>query len=121
MKKKYIIKNSEHIEYLIKKGQFVKYGPFVVYYGKRRFETERHYAFLVAKKFRTKVERNYYKRLLREMTRVNENKFNKSYDYALLFRYQEKKQSFDMYEQQFNIVLQKIKERQQWVTTKNKL
>ncbi|MGL4662108.1 MAG: ribonuclease P protein component [Culicoidibacterales bacterium] len=120
MKKKYIIKDSEHIEYLIKKGQFVKYGPFVVYYAKKRFETERQYAFLVAKKFRTKVERNYYKRLLREMTRVNREHFDMKYDYALLFRYQEKKQSYDMYEQQFNIVLKKIKERQQWVTTKSK-
>lgn len=112
MKKKYIIKDSEHIEYLIKKGQFVKAGPFVVYYANRRFETERQFAFLVAKKFRTKVERNYYKRLLKELIRDKRDKIDNNYDYAFLFRFQEKKQDFDVYKKQFNIVLHKLKERQ---------
>lgn len=112
MKKKYIIKDSKHIEYLIKKGQFVKAGPFVIYYKKRNDETERRFAFLVAKKFRTKVERNYYKRLLKEFTRPKQDQFNQNYDYALLFRFQDNKQSFDVYQKQFNFALQKLKERQ---------
>lgn len=123
MKKRNIIKDEALIEALIKKSRYIKTQEFVIYFklkDKNVQSKQSNFVFLIAKKYRTRVEKNYYKRLLREFTRLNIDLFNTNYDYAIMFRYIEKKKTYESLNKSFKYILRKMEDRLNGWTTQKK-
>lgn len=83
MNRKYIIKEKELFNNIIKKGKYIKNKYFVIYIMKSEFSYPR-FGFAVGKKIGNAVCRNKLKRQLRDIVRNNIDLFIKNNDYIIL-------------------------------------
>lgn len=91
------IKKKKHLDLLFVQGKTVSSYPLrLVYAPLEKEETTIEFAVSVSKRyFKKAVERNYYKRVLRECYRLNQSiiKENVSKPYAIMFFYQSKERN----------------------------
>ena len=85
------IKSKIEFEDIIKNGKKIGNSFFVIYYKDRKKLFSR-FGVSLSKKFGNAVVRNKYKRILREIIRINQKKFKNSYDYIIIM----KKSCFDL-------------------------
>ena len=85
MKNELIIKKSLEFDDIIKNGYRKSNLYFVIYYKERKLSFSR-YGITLAKKFGNAVKRNKYKRILREIIRNNQKKFENNYDYIIIMK-----------------------------------
>lgn len=79
------IKEKSEFEDIIKNGK--KYGNsyFAIYYKDRKKDFSR-FGITLSKKYGNAVKRNKYKRILREIIRINQKKFKNNYDYIIIMK-----------------------------------
>ena len=85
MKKEEVVKNNRDFDYIIKKGQFKKNNEFVIYYIDNDKEYNR-FGISVSKKIGNAVNRNYYKRVIRNICDKSKNLYSKRKDYIIIMR-----------------------------------
>ena len=85
MNKEMRIKDSREFENIIKNGKKKANSFFVIYYKERNKEFSR-FGVSLSKKFGNAVKRNKYKRILREIIRINQKKFKNTYDYIIIMK-----------------------------------
>ena len=85
MKSEMRIKDSRDFENIIKTGMKLSNKYFVIYY-KEKFSKYSRFGVSLSKKFGNAVKRNKYKRILREIIRINQNKFKNDYDYIIIMK-----------------------------------
>ena len=85
------IKSKIEFEDIIKNGKKIGNSFFVIYYKDRKKLFSR-FGVSLSKKFGNAVVRNKYKRILREIIRINQKKFKNNYDYIIIM----KKSCFDL-------------------------
>lgn len=83
MNNKMRIKDKKEFQLILNKGK-KKYTPFFLIYYKDKSKENSRFGFTQVKKFGKAYKRNYYKRILREIVRNNQNKFKKDYDYIII-------------------------------------
>ena len=79
------IKSKQEFENLIKNGKRVKNSYFVIYYKERKNDFSR-FGVTLSKNFGNAVKRNRYKRILRELIRINQKKFKNAFDYIIIMK-----------------------------------
>lgn len=85
MKKCDIVKHSRDFEKIIKQGQFVKNNELIIYYTTNNQNTN-HFGISVGKKIGNAVQRNYYKRIIRNICDNNKNLYSNGKDYIIIVR-----------------------------------
>lgn len=85
MNTKYRIKDNLEFENIINKGSKKSNSYFVIYYKERKLLFSR-FGVSLSKKFGNAVKRNKYKRILREIIRNNQKKFENNYDYIIIMK-----------------------------------
>jgi len=85
MKRELRIKRSLEFENIIKSGKKKSNDYFVIYYKERKLLFSR-FGVSLSKKFGNAVTRNRYKRILREIIRNNQKKFENNYDYIIIMK-----------------------------------
>ena len=85
MKSEIRIKDKREFENIIKCGKIIKNAHFVIYYKERKVSFSR-FGITLSKKFGNAVKRNKYRRILREIIRNNEKKFENTYDYIIIMK-----------------------------------
>lgn len=84
MNKKYIIKKNYDIQEVITKNEQKVVNNYFVIYKKANNIKNNRYCISVSKKIGKAFNRNYYKRIIKDI--LNKNKFNNSYDYVIILR-----------------------------------
>ena len=79
------IKSKIEFEDIIKNGKKKSNSYFVIYNKERKNEFSR-FGISLSKKFGNAVKRNRYKRILREIIRINQKKFKKTQDYIIIMK-----------------------------------
>ncbi len=100
------IKDKNEFNYLIKNGRVLKNKFFVIYYKERKNDNSR-FGITFSKKFGKAYERNYYKRIMREIIRKNRKSFSNLSDYIIIMRSECKTVKYDVLETQFNDLIKK--------------
>ncbi len=77
------IKDKKEFQTILNKGKKI-YTPFFLIYYKEKAKENSRFGFTQVKKFGKAYKRNYYKRILREIIRNNQNKFKNNYDYIII-------------------------------------
>ena len=85
MKKNEVVKNNRDFNKIIEKKQFVKNNEFVIYYMDNNLGYDR-FGISVGKKIGNAVNRNYYKRIIRNICDSNKNLYSKGKDYIIIMR-----------------------------------
>ena len=85
MKKIEIVKKSKDFDAIIKDNKFVKNNDFIIYYTHNDKNLNR-FGISVGKKIGNAVERNYYKRVIRNICDINKNIYSKNKDYIIIMR-----------------------------------
>ena len=83
MNKKYIIRRNEDIQNIIKKNNKIVDKYYIVYFNKNDLNYNR-YCVSVSKKIGKAVNRNLYKRRIKDI--LMKNKLDNSYDYVIILR-----------------------------------
>lgn len=79
------IKSKIEFEDIIKNGKKKSNSYFVIYNKERKNDFSR-FGISLSKKFGNAVKRNRYKRILREIIRINQKKFKNNYDYIIIMK-----------------------------------
>lgn len=79
------IKDKTEFNDLIKNGKILKNKFFVIYYKEKKKDNSR-FGITFSKKFGKAYERNYYKRIMREIIRKNRKLFSNLSDYIIIMR-----------------------------------
>lgn len=79
------IKDKKEFNNLIKTGKILKNKFFVIYYREKKKDNSR-FGITFSKKFGKAYERNYYKRIMREIIRKNRKSFSNLSDYIIIMR-----------------------------------
>lgn len=79
------IKDKTEFNDLIKNGKILKNQFFVIYYKEKKKDNSR-FGITFSKKFGKAYERNYYKRIMREIIRKNRKSFSNLSDYIIIMR-----------------------------------
>lgn len=79
------IKDKTEFNDLIKNGKILKNKFFVIYYKEKKKDNSR-FGITFSKKFGKAYERNYYKRIMREIIRKNRKSFSNLSDYIIIMR-----------------------------------
>ena len=79
------IKSKIEFEDIIKNGKKESNSYFVIYNKDRKYDYSR-FGITLGKKFGNAVKRNKYKRILREIIRINQKKFKNNYDYIIIMK-----------------------------------
>lgn len=109
MKKKDIVKNQRDFSKIIKTGKKVSNNSFVIYYKVNNIDHSR-YGISVGTKLGNAVFRNKYKRRIRMLVNNNNSLYNKNNDYIILLRKNAVSIEFKHLENDFNQLVQKLKE-----------
>ncbi len=89
------IKDKNEFNDVLKTGKKKISKYFVIYYKDRVKENSR-YGITFSKKFGKAIERNYYKRIMREIIRHNQKKFSNLLDYIIIMRGECKKLDYNV-------------------------
>lgn len=79
------IKDKKEFNDILKTGKKKINKYFIIYY-KERAKTNSRYGITFKKNFGKAYERNYYKRVMREIIRYNQKKFSNLLDYIIIMR-----------------------------------
>ena len=79
------IKDKTEFNDLIKNGKILKNKFFIIYYKEKANDNSR-FGITFSKKFGKAYERNYYKRIMREIIRKNRKSFSNLSDYIIIMR-----------------------------------
>ena len=79
------IKDKTEFNDLIKNGKILKNKFFVIYYKEKKKDNSR-FGITYSKKLGKAYERNYYKRIMREIIRKNQKSFSNLSDYIIIMR-----------------------------------
>ena len=109
MKKKDIVKSKNDFTKIIKTGNKINNHSFVIYYMKNNLNHSR-YGISVGTKLGNAVFRNKYKRRIRMLVNNNNSLYNKNNDYIILLRKNAVSIEFKYLENDFNQLVQKLKE-----------
>lgn len=109
MKKKDIVKSQRDFSKIIKTGKKVSNNSFVIYYKDNNIDHSR-YGISVGTKLGNAVFRNKYKRRIRMLVNNNNSLYNKNNDYIILLRKNAVSIEFKYLENDFNQLVQKLKE-----------
>ena len=107
MKKEEVVKKTREFDYIIKKGQCKKNNEFVIYYIDNEKEYNR-FGISVSKKIGNAVNRNYYKRVIRNICDKSKNLYSKRKDYIIIMRKGLTSLNFDEATRSMNDLLKKI-------------
>lgn len=100
------LKKSEEFSRVIRKGRSVADQSLVLYLYVNK-EGKRRIGFSVGKKIGKAVERNYYKRVLRDIVRRHESHIKAGYDLILIARPAIKEKNYVQIETSFLTLLKK--------------
>ena len=107
MKKYEVIKNNREFDNIISKGKCVRNNDFIIYYIDNQFNYNR-YGISVGKKVGNAVNRNYYKRVIRNICDIYKKVYSNNRDYIIIMRKGLKKLSFNEKEDSFKYLMEKI-------------
>lgn len=110
MKKCEIVKNNRDFDRIIQNNIYVKNNEFIIYYMDNTIASNR-FGISVGKKIGNAVERNYYKRIIRNICDKNKNLYSKGKDYIIILRKGAIEHSFSVLEKSFIDLIEKSKER----------
>ena len=110
MNKYEVIKKNKDFDRIIKENKFKKNNDFIIYYIDNE-NNENHFGISVGKKIGCAVERNYYKRIIRNICDKNKNSYSKNKDYIIILRKGALEHSFQEIENSFMNLMNKINER----------
>ncbi len=85
MNNKFRIKSSIEFENIIKNGFKKSNSFFTIYYKERKLLFSR-FGISLSKNYGNAVKRNKYKRILREIIRNNQKKFENKFDYIIIMK-----------------------------------
>ena len=85
MKKIEVVKKNKDFDNIIKKNKVVKNNEYIIYYDNNKINFER-FGISVGKKIGNAVERNYFKRVIRNICDINKNIYSKNKDYIIIMR-----------------------------------
>ena len=111
MKKNEIVKKSMEFDNIIKKNKFVKNNDFIIYYDVNDKCLNR-FGISVGKKIGNAVERNYHKRVIRNICDINKNIYSKNKDYIIIMRKGCTNISFKEKNDSFVSLMEKIQSRE---------
>ena len=109
MKKKDIVKTHQEFNNIIKNGNKINSRFLVIYYINNDINHSR-YGISVGTKLGNAVFRNKYKRKLRMIIHNNNNLYNECNDYIILLRKSATKLTYRELEQDFNKLVDRLKE-----------
>ena len=107
MKKSDVVKKNKDFDSIINKNKFVKNNEYIIYYTNNLFKKNR-FGISVGKKIGNAVERNYYKRVIRNICDINKNLYSKYKDYIIIMRKGCKELSFKEKNESFISLINKI-------------
>ena len=110
MKKEEVVKKSREFDNIIKQNKFVKNNEFIIYYNDNN--SFNRFGISVGKKIGNAVERNYYKRVIRNISDINKNIYSKNKDYIIIMRKGCKELSFKEKNDSFVSLMKKIETRE---------
>jgi ribonuclease P protein component len=93
MKEEYRIKNNLEFEDILNNGKKIKNSFFIIYYKEKKLNNSR-FGITLSKKFGNAVERNKYKRIIREIVRKNYFSFKNDCDYIIIIRKEAKNSKY---------------------------
>ena len=111
MKKCEIVKSNREFDKIIESNSFIKNKEFIIYY-KDNSNEQSHFGISVGKKIGCAVERNYYKRIIRNICDNNKKLYSKGKDYIIILRKGAKELSFKEIEESFLKLMLKINEKE---------
>ena len=85
MKKIEVVKKNKDFDNIIKKNKVVKNNDYIIYYDNNKINFNR-FGISVGKKIGNAVERNYFKRVIRNICDINKNIYSKNKDYIIIMR-----------------------------------
>lgn len=85
MKKIEIVKNNREFDQIIKNNKYIKNNDFIIYYNDSKLDNDR-FGISVGKKIGNAVNRNYHKRVIRNICDINKNIYSKKRDYIIIMR-----------------------------------
>ena len=110
MKKEDVVKKSRDFDKIIKNNKFIKNDSYIIYYEDNNEKTR--FGISVGKKIGNAVERNYYKRVIRNICDINKNIYSKPKDYIIIMRNGCKKLSFKEKNERFIALINKIQNKE---------
>lgn len=111
MKKCDVVKKSRDFDKIIHLGRYVKNNEFVIYY-KENNSMLNHFGISVGKKIGNAVQRNYYKRIIRNICDKNKNLYSNGKDYIIIVRKGCTIKTFREVNESFVYLINKIKEKE---------
>lgn len=100
------IKDKTEFNDLIKNGKILKNKFFVIYYKEKKKDNSR-FGITFSKKFGKAYERNYYKRIMREIIRKNRKSFSNLSDYIIIMRSECKNEKYVFLQTQLTDLIKK--------------
>lgn len=100
------IKDKTEFNDLIKNGKILKNQFFVIYYKEKKKDNSR-FGITFSKKFGKAYERNYYKRIMREIIRKNRKSFSNLSDYIIIMRSECKNEKYVFLQTQLTDLIKK--------------
>jgi len=107
MKKEEVVKKNREFDTIIKKGKFKKNSEFIIYFDENNKDINR-FGISVSKKIGNAVNRNYYKRVIRNICDNSKNLYSNRKDYIIIMRKGLVSLNFDEATKSFNDLLKKI-------------
>ena len=107
MKKNEVVKNNRDFERIIKEGKYRKNNEFIIYYLANSLDRSR-FGISVGKKIGNAVERNYYKRVIRNICDKCKKLYSNPKDYIIIMRKGCSLLSFNEIHDSFSSLIQKI-------------
>ncbi len=107
MKKEEVVKKNREFDTIIKKGKCKKNSEFIIYFDENNKDINR-FGISVSKKIGNAVNRNYYKRVIRNICDNSKNLYSNRKDYIIIMRKGLVSLNFDEATKSFNDLLKKI-------------
>ena len=121
MKKYEVVKNNRDFEKIISKKKCVKNNDFIIYYIDNMLTLNR-FGISVGKKIGNAVERNYYKRIIRNICDIEKKLYSKNKDYIIIMRKGCLELDFDGIKDSLSYLIKKInKEKENEYEKKDKV
>ena len=108
MRKLYIVKNQRDFDRIIKEGRYRKNSSYVIYYEKNNLPYDR-FGISVGKRIGNAVNRNKYKRKLRDIIDNYKKLYVNSQDYIIILRGIAKEKEYKELENEFLQLMDNIR------------